>query len=245
MDFKGTFFYISVFSISLIGCDSGGNLGEDCTARTDCASGLACVSGECTNDTSGRTVTGSMCKVIGCLSDFDCGDNNICIEGLCAQSCGNDDDCGSSNVCVSQICVDCADNDDCGIGGRCVDNTCWGECSTSGECPVFFDCVGSMCEHKGCQSDGECYWLVDNAFQDLVCYEGECKVGCDSDLHCGSFNVCHDGVCMSPGCDSDTECKAAIYPSGFPASVIGVECVDQETNPETIYANPYGYSGFN
>lgn len=125
---------IGASSCGLCACQLG-RLGDPCTERGDCASGLCARREMCTrrcNDTSNP-----------CPAGYDCleaGDVSICWP--------NDGGFGA----------DCSDDDDC-TDGRCVDDHCTRDCDTDCDCPDRHVCAevdgDRICRRGSSGGDGD------------------------------------------------------------------------------------------
>jgi hypothetical protein len=181
--------------------------GDDCSVNADCQAGQLCVQGLCVASQDAILCPGGTCladgtrcnKVngvceqdIGCLSDADCLDaelcnvpTNACVLRCSAQTQGQI--CGAGQKCVSSRCTDCADDSDC-TGGLVCD-------------------LGRLtCVVNGalnCLSDRDCA-------AGLVCdpVAGFCtpkKPPCSSNEDCPGAQSCDvpSGDCVAKGCQPD------------------------------------------
>ncbi len=130
-------------------CDPGFEEAEDgrCVPRAgQCPQGFVCESGYCVD----RAAAGFQCasdqdcghltcsdpitlpsgKCVGCSSEQDCPNADVCLAGYCLQSCQADADCHPAMVCKQPqgICgpKDCAGQADCPAGYTC---SAGGKCS--------------------------------------------------------------------------------------------------------------------
>lgn len=242
---SGALLAIGLWASACTGNGAGFN-GESCIARSDCQPGLACINMVCVIDTFNVSMSARACNVVECRGNTDCDDNQACREDRCVTSCNNNDDC-FGGVCSDSLCVDCINNDDCGDGYYCEANVCRSTCAGDGDCPAFSACSGGKCAASGCTSNRECIaWLKNTR---AICNGySRCSISCDTDIDCGSsynsftFHGCAGGECAYLGCETDEECKALLYPSGYPDSVLAIECRDL-TAEETETGSLPGSSG--
>jgi hypothetical protein len=61
-------------------CPGGGGLGSSCTSASDCASGLVCTAGVCSNPSSGGGGVGA-----DCISNAQCMSGLMCVANSCSQ----------------------------------------------------------------------------------------------------------------------------------------------------------------
>ena len=188
-------------------------LDDDCDGAIDeqddpaaplCADGTACVMGQCGGPN------------LPCMSDADCGPNQLCFNGVC----GGDPTCGTE-IC-NGIDDDCNGLVDDGAGAFCADGTlCMGQCDgnpqqcgpNSPPCPPGQVCSAmGICVSGGCQPapetcnglDDDCDGKVDDATPGTTlcpnggtCVNGQCSILPGS---CGPMNPCPAGqVCSANG----------------------------------------------
>ncbi len=189
------------------------NQGGACTGvnySADCCGGLYCVSGVCTNNTSGGLAVGAECSQTGQCSQASgavvCASNGVDADGRlnCCRNnggaCARDSDCCGGLFCGGGVCgTGGGSGGTIGLGGQCAAT---GECSQDGGA-VF-------CDSNGIASDGA-----------LNCcrYEGG---GCATGSQCCGGLDCTNGVCSPIGgggqgggniglggeCAADGECTA-------------------------------------
>jgi hypothetical protein len=155
----------------------------------------------------------------GCLTNDDCGDTQICTNGVCTTCTLTDTSkCSSAspycvvdpvNAAASQ-CAQCTDN------GQCTSPQpkCHSATKTCRECEVNTDCGSGVCK------DGSCVECTDNT----TCTSAENPV-CDTETNicrpcidsapvnsCLSTNglgyFCKNTTCV-PGCNTDADCPAS------------------------------------
>ncbi|MBX3251445.1 MAG: hypothetical protein KF901_29980 [Myxococcales bacterium] len=114
-----------------------------CERNSDCADGLYCNSGECTNAcvTDRDCATGGRCVAAeggatsclfpeqsGCLYTSECAEPLVCASNECRLECAADVDCDGARVCVEHPACQgpcacrtpCAVDDECELGTVCV-----------------------------------------------------------------------------------------------------------------------------
>jgi hypothetical protein len=136
----------------------------------------------------------SLCVPRECETASECGDDGVCVEGICAtpscetsadcdgtcheqgicyaDSCQSNADCPSGRACMQGFCVDagentlCADHADCGDGGTCVGGLCVvpQTCTTNAECGS-----GESCNQQTyrCMPDIACQGATDCGSDEL------------------------------------------------------------------------------
>jgi len=209
--------------------------GEQCTAGSDCVSGVCnlntsfCLDPTCDDGVSNGAESsvdcgGDECAPCGlgrpCALPSDCASGN-CAQGLCAEaSCSDtshdgdetDVDCGGS-------CAPCVANQGCETGSDCVSELCVSNLCRASSCvdhiangdETDVDC-GGICE--ACPNSALC-----GVHADCVsgfCQNGTCRaVGCsdsaqngdETGVDCGgSCNPCADGL----GCVATTDCQSGV-----------------------------------
>ena len=226
-------------ALLLWSCDNGtaaGERGSQCISSGECASGLTCVVGWCSNRSAGSR----------------CSENNHCIDGLVCNGaiCGGtagatctrgDADCIDGLICAlvgvsrenqeTRKCIDpgiprgIADSP-CGIDGHCNSGNCF---KPQGLCGRVGD-LGSVCEpdniDRGCEGDYVCIGTrIDDTIK-YTCREKQAQDGtCNNDDHCLGSLVCHDGMCSraeGDGCSDDRQCAGDLICAGtlFPVCAV-------------------------
>jgi hypothetical protein len=226
----------------LVACESNkGYRDEDCERGEDCQPGLACLGGQCQQDSKNLSVNGAQCVAVFCETDSHCTDSQTCINNDCRDSCSTDTAC-FGGVCSSGTCVECANSSHCSSGKSCTESRCYWPCGDTESCPGLFACNDAgFCEYQGCNDDTECIYVM--ADFNAVCVDDLCRLGCETDFHCEGANVCHGGRCVDPGCEDQDDCKLIYYPYGLPAQVIRLECRDIEESDDPIYTDALPQTG--
>lgn len=154
-------------------CDFERHVCAECLEDSDCENGV-CELGTClpvTTCTNSLNCGGDeVCDdgiCVGCITEADCDDGQMCHDGQCATSCDSDKDCtGSGMLCdtASDICVECLDGADCGDGNACVNGSCkpaaceagTGRCFSSGAVICRPDGLGYLdpVECEDCSLEG-------------------------------------------------------------------------------------------
>jgi hypothetical protein len=174
--------------------DGGGELGDSCSADSECASNL-CVNGECSEP---------------CERPADCSDDGsfICETNELPTDGGTTEEV---NVCVRRPETECASNADCTSPEQCV--------ATKTATEVIFTCgapnSGGAMVGESCSTDADC--------TQNLCQGGTCSAPCAADGDCsaadgysceiesvdlGSGNSENAQVCTSPrACTSRDDCS--------------------------------------
>jgi hypothetical protein len=230
--------HAAVLCGALIGCKGAqeivpkeaGQRGEQCQARNDCESGLACINGTCSKNDFDISAEAKQCDVVECATTQDCcGDKptsaparcsnitSVCeqpsIPGCSPVSCTtatecNGGACGFGNCDNSfDTCSDDADcMDFCDIDGSCF--------ASGFFCTIDADCAGT-CQGRSCDCDNPQFDPFDPLCSDpdcqdvcvLRCEEERCVEddSCETTIDC-PFNapMCDAGRCIE--CMDDTDC---------------------------------------
>lgn len=200
-----------------------------CGSNSDCESDEQCIAGECVcRADSACPASAPTCDVergecFACTFDDDCpAATPFCAERLCVECSGNGD-CGDQEICDDGVCtaVDCTENDDCAAGQFCntTDNVC-----EDAACASDADCAGNPNGERclnadtpsaaacGCEVSGDC-----NTTGRTTCYYGGSSgayCGCANDNDCvqaelgnecrpGDINRTSASGCV---CDADAQC---------------------------------------
>lgn len=171
--------------------------------------------------TGGKTCTNNVCvdPQVACTGDFTCMppqticEQNVCVPGCTATSCGNGLVCNStSGRCVSGPTA-CAGDPECGPPRSICENT---QCIPGCTEPGGLQCTGgNVCD----ATTGRCMPASNNCTTDpscgppaRVCEASQCVPGCGQPggLSCGAGTVCdtNTGRCvtvMGP-CQTDAAC---------------------------------------
>ncbi|MCB9637921.1 MAG: matrixin family metalloprotease [Myxococcales bacterium] len=202
-----------------------GNVGDTCSAPTDCSSGLTCVltnsqgtSGVCLSNCTnagGFCGSGEKCtaltsggSVCACQSDTDCNNGKTCQNYQCvggSTTGGNrklGETCDGQNLCANGLtCVVLQQGSTSGV--------CFEDCSTTRACPNGETCkdLTNGSAACACQSDGDCSGGK-TCTTELRCSNSgdKRKLGepCDNNILCESGLTCvstsqgaTSGVCLS------------------------------------------------
>lgn len=156
----------------------------------------------------------------GCSSDADCGPNQVCSGGQCAQApCTSNADCSDGKECNTSTgdceVPTCSSDTDCQSGYICdTNNHCVSECPVCRSCSSQADCgangfcagfdSGNKCitacgPNGGCPGDSQCFQVPAPATSG----------SCSSPSDCSSGDQCYQtqsgNVCATP-CSSDADC---------------------------------------
>ena len=186
--------------------------GESCLARNDCADGLACVMGVCSQNDFDIDVSARHCERVECEADVDCcGSKPLQAPARCANrvavcetpqvadcsftSCTDDSDCGDG-TCGSGYCSQTSTL--CSADADCETDTCdtsLGYCSLSYvTCTTDDDCLENPCVSRTCDCSNPEYDPTDD-----ICTDSECTDVC--------VYKCEDRLCVhDTSCESDMDC---------------------------------------
>ena len=186
--------------------------GESCLARNDCADGLACVMGVCSQNDFDIDVSARHCERVECEADVDCcGSKPLQAPARCANrvavcetpqvedcsftSCTDDGDCGDG-TCGSGYCSQTSTL--CSADADCETDTCdtsLGYCSLSYvTCTTDDDCLENPCVSRTCDCSNPEYDPTDD-----ICTDSECTDVC--------VYKCEDRLCVhDTSCESDMDC---------------------------------------
>ena len=218
---------------------------EPCTADSECPVGQGCVSGACSPvdcRTARDCEAGQVCRdhacvdEDGCLTDGECGPEQVCDAGTCRPGCRSDAQC-VPGLCdpVGRTCVDCMKNDDCELGELCAEGACVAGCEGDRDCPPGLSCFEDEPPHglcAECVGDGDCP-------AGERCLTFSCEVPCDADADCPADEVCEGGGCRV-GCRDDQGCPGGRCDPGSWSCVeclfvddcdLGQLCIDNACTP--------------
>lgn len=201
----------------------------ECGSNKDCNEGLKCNShGVCVPEKN---------MVVRCESVRDCGQGEICRNGICHAFCtGNTGDCNDDGSCVSMnnmLTGICVSKDAGKVGYSCSGDTCEFECD---EGKVF---LNGTCYKARCTKDSQCD--DDKYCADGRCKPKECKVNddckhgvcnhfvceCQNDAECGEGYSCSENQCKEYECNTERDCWR-----GDNQKCVNHVCVDCVTNAD-------------
>ena len=176
--------------------------GGKCSADSQCAFDLACVSGKCA--TPPHLAVGATCGPLltlpPCAEGLACNANNVCAKELASgAACTSPQDCKDGLVCAAGTCTAWSD-----IGKPCVSN------GAGSNCPADQACSNSVCVSLDMALAGPgstCSPTI--ACQDgLWCNNGVCSYqkgldgSCTSTAECGGVFTCDTTkqTCVEPAC---------------------------------------------
>lgn len=138
---------------------------------------------------AGRPAYGALAgEPVGCGSDEQCAENEICCEGVCAaiQCCIGDADpnarCPEGTSCFEGVCDPILG---CGSDAECAGD----EICCEGVCAAIECCIGDADPNARCPEGTSCF----EGYCDPIC----ANVGCDDGLCC-----CNDGSCSYDCCET-------------------------------------------
>jgi hypothetical protein len=207
-----------------------GAAGESCTARRDCAGGLACIEQVCVDPSADAGVPGRRGGVgESCRATNDCESGLACLGNVCAPA-----EVGLSVTGMGCYRVECETKDECCADFRPSPSCPLYEMDCDADpiyCPTYRslclcnrDCQDSLCVDlpPPCESHAECVSFIapfcvagvcsecaehgDCAGESDRCVGGVCQAPCSRDEQCPLLHACQDGECVEVGCGSDREC---------------------------------------
>ncbi len=188
--------------------------GSSCSSRWDCPSDMYC------DESTGSCMTDRVCRV-----SADCGEDSVCIRGLCTMqwgSCQDHESCGDGGFCSNGQCKDselCSDNEDCAALGPNMICDERGTC-IPGEAPIETcesgsTCADGLCLDGTCAScSGDCGGSTTCQFDnhcadDQSCLDGQCTSNCTIKEDCSKGQTCQGSVCVTDleaACGADIAC---------------------------------------
>ena len=222
-----TWLLISIFALVGVAACGPAQDGDSCSATADCAAGLLCDQGVCSN------------AVRTCVNDGECGGGEVCRRGTCqpiVSECQGAWDCRAGMVCsqgecrTPQVGNPCQRHQECGPAMYCAKPRF--ECTelTGGQCWTREVCA----EGQDCESidDETGLGLCGGGSCDPPCADGtphcvndQC-VACIQDRHCGDNEQCQNNRCVGPQtqCERNQDC-----PGETPVCTQG-RCVECNTD---------------
>jgi hypothetical protein len=215
--------FIAVLSVcslfAVAGCSSDaqkvqpetrGQRGENCQARNDCASGLACLNHICSKNEFEVDVAVKQCDLIECATTKDCcGSKPTEAPTKCAQ---RDTVCTPTIVgCSPGICT----SDAACMGGTCRPGTCAitaTACDAAADCQDTCGADGTCTVSSGvCTLDSDCTYYIYNATN--TCGTRTCN--CANPDYVPGAEICTDPDCTDvcllrcedERCVQDTSCE--------------------------------------
>jgi hypothetical protein len=180
---------------TLFAPESRGKLGEDCQARNDCESGLACLNGICQKNDFDITPKSKQCYYIECATNDDC-----CLD---FQPMFNCEDLETACEEEEPESYECQQYDEqCVCNLKCEDERCVDDfsCTTDNDCNMGKLCDMDEGECVQCLSTDDCYG------EDEMCLEGVCEKPCIINEDCPVLHACQSGSCVETGCLDDLTC---------------------------------------
>lgn len=156
----------------------------------------------------------------GCLSNRDCGADQVCVSGECRMSlksgCGRDDECNFGEICDPNtksciVATSCANDQACPTDQYC--NTLTGVCIPRTPPPDPDGGVGPQPDSGAPEPGDECRGDSECAPPATICKGNICVLGCaqPGGGSCPSGEVCNSntGQCVSlqGPCSSDANCS--------------------------------------
>jgi hypothetical protein len=195
-----------------------GKAGESCTARADCARGLACIAGVCsmsaTVQDAGRSADGAAAPISdprggageSCTSHRDCQEKLACIDNRCVADTSKPQDAGP--VTASQRGAkgeSCASRADCVDGLACVGGVCR-------DIEVPLTALPRECHEVQCKATADCCKDFPVVSAQCMSYMMQCSMGTTSACSfykqtCECTKVCDGDQCVQDlSCTGDTDC---------------------------------------
>jgi hypothetical protein len=201
--------------------ETRGKRGENCQARNDCQSGLACLNGICATNEFSIGVAVKQCDRIECATTSDCcGDKPTEVPTKCnarATTCTPTfPGCSAVQVCTSDAACG-------GQGGTCrpaaTTGTCVGGTLSGLSCAAVTDCqdlcVGTSCSYSGgtCTVNTDCTYYSAST---PTCSKPSRTCNCTNPAYNPSAAICSDPDCIDlctlrcqeERCVPDLSCKA-------------------------------------
>ena len=189
---------------------------DDCDGTIDeesdaCASGQACVNGECRDECPDRE-----CLTAGEFCDPDL---LLCGEACALVECGHGLLCDPQlNQCYDPCAeVSCGDGERCWLG-ECVPNDCeYTGCEAGSICDgtecVPDPCVGAMCEAGEFCRGGQCIPSCAQVSCTLgeICIDGACVEDPCGGVTCAEGETCVEGFCEADPCEGVADCGENQY----------------------------------
>jgi hypothetical protein len=253
--------------VSVAGCkkdptqvipETRGKRGENCQARNDCQTGLACLNGICSKNEFDIDVAVKQCDRIDCEKTDDCcggkptkapakcnGRDEICKSAV--DGCVASQVCTSDSVCGDGVCRP-ASNGSCsgGLSGACATVTdCRDVCSASGLCTR---------SSVSCVSDADCTYAIYNDVVTCVLPTRTCN--CQNPNYNPADPICTDPDCENlcllrceaercvtdKSCATNTDCTAFGLPLCNSGRCVecktSKDCDDDETCEEGVCHKP-------
>jgi hypothetical protein len=209
--------FLAVFSllalVSVAGCnkdpvklepETRGKRGENCQARNDCQSGLACLNGICSKNEFDIDVATKQCDRIDCSETADCcGDKPTEVPSKCADRntycISVFPGCSASQICTSD--AQCG-----GEGGTCRPEAATGTCQNGPSITVGLSCSSPATCRDTCAASGFCTLSSVACSVDSECayYAYNSQVTCTKPSRtCNCTNPDYDGlnpICSDPDC---------------------------------------------
>lgn len=213
-----------------------GQAGESCTARSDCASGLACIANICSASSAQRdsgTKDGSTqvsdprgAAGESCTARRDCQEGLGCIDNVCRASASATKDAGPNTErgqkgesCASR--ADCIDTLAC-VGGVCRDvevplptltKTCHEvQCSATADCCKDYPLTTAQCMSYKMQCDmgttSACTFYKQTCECTKICDGDQCvqDTSCTGDTDCADLSLQYCVSKKCAQCRTDTDC---------------------------------------
>lgn len=208
-------------AVGVMACGGAlGGEGESCRARSDCASGLVCLTQTCqqaTSDVDSATqpATPGSAGDLGesCQARRDCQPPLRCLDRVCQA--GLDDTervlpISMSTGTFGALGESCSARNDCAEGLSCIQSTCRRDSTGIAR-------TAKSCDRVECEASEDCCAdFVPNP--DCPTFEANCA---SDPIFCNTFNnlclcarECRDSLCVgaAPGCETDEECGSAQTP---------------------------------
>lgn len=171
----------------------------ECVDNTGCTEPQICVDDACVDPE----------PTPECENNAGCDAPQICLQGSCTDpACTVNGECGDAELCVDGLCEalvveDCDFNNDCGEIGICVDGSCRLTCADDPQCPGAQVCRAGLCApppEPECMTGSDC-----GAEGDFTCVNGSCRDLCDNnDAECSFGYFCRGFYC---DVDTSVECR--------------------------------------
>jgi len=230
--------------------ETRGKRGENCQARNDCESGLACLNGICSKNEFDVDVAVKQCDRIDCSETADCcGDKPTEVPSKCATrsrycvsvfpACSTATICTSDEQCEGGTCRPAATIGTCTMGSSSINGL---SCETATDCKDVCDTATGVCTHYPgtCTTDADCFYSAYNTT--ATCTKPNRTCNCANIEYDPTNPICLDEDCTSPLCllrcedercvaDKSCETNADCTPFGLPYCSSG-RCVECKNSSE-------------
>lgn len=124
---------------------------------------------------------------------YRCNGTDVCFHDTCFPSCQRSADCGPDEACFDGRCAESAcEGRSCEEGLSCFAGGCFPDCSNDVVCSPGERCWGFRCAEESCEE------IVCESGS--VCVGGSCRAACEDTSECETGS-CFSGGCASTPCE--------------------------------------------